>query len=324
MKIQSMVVGVLLMGSGPMVYAGSTPASQLDKDGLPMMHGVLPKATAMYAYTDFDFDSTAGANFNRYQGHTNLYSIGADNLKVMDTLWGGLSLFRAETDLNWQSAFDPIPVEAFTSQSISNNSIYGHLLKQFTPSFYVDIAAAYGQSKVNIAISAPNNAPPHAGFANYTNHNWLANLNGIYTRCINKFDVIASAGILYSQISTDGYDANFTLPGVFSVPVDPFTNKVTMLTENVELGYRLNEVARPFISGGLFQVIDFSNSRALFSTPVASPLPQLTLDENGFRLGAGVAMNYQNFDLRVSENYYNAGGVFTSYQTVAALSYKFS
>ena len=48
------------------------------------------------------------------------------------------------------------------------------------------------------------------------------------------------------------------------------------------------------------------------------------MDKSGFRVGGGIALTYKNATIRIEEKYYNAGGVFQSYQTLAALEYQFS
>jgi opacity protein-like surface antigen len=95
--------------------------------------------------------------------------------------------------------------------------------------------------------------------------------------------------------------------------------------ENLELGYRLTPVMTPFINGGLIQVAYFSNSRQIINIAnLLGSVPQLEMNKNAFRLGAGISFKLKHLTLRLEQKYYNAAGTFTSNNTLVSLSYQFS
>ena len=105
--------------------------------------------------------------------------------------------------------------------------------------------------------------------------------------------------------------------------VEPLSNKSWFLMENVELGYNLEKYPSwiPFVNAGLVQVLSFQNSRPLVSIAINGISPQLNLDKNGFRLGGGLAYTHKEVTLRLEEQYYNAGNIFRSYQTILGIKY---
>ncbi|TAL64232.1 MAG: autotransporter outer membrane beta-barrel domain-containing protein [Legionella sp.] len=318
MKIQSIMMGICLIGNGQMVMAAPVTQNQPTQPSHEMC-SVIPKGIFSYGYTDFNFDSTEGLNYLKFQGHSNLFSVGADNIELMPTLYAGVSLFQVNTSMDWQMAVIPGD-DSSNSQNIQNNSIFGHVLKQFNSNFFVDVAGAYGRNRISSNVITINTPAPEFGSAIYHNDNWLAGVNGIYRQTYNQFDATASIGYLYSQINSPSY--NFTVLSPATVlPVEPLTNEVSMITENLEIGDHIRPATRVFINGGLFQVVEFSNSRPVLFTPTVGVLPQLFVDQSGFRLGAGVGVNFHDLNFRLEEKYYNAGNVFTSWQTLATVQW---
>ncbi|RUR05012.1 hypothetical protein [Legionella sp. km772] len=105
--------------------------------------------SALGVYTDFKFNSTTGTNYNSYKGYSKLASVGGNNIQLFPGLTAGLALFRVETQLGSQILLNPgFPTHSV--QSIRNNTLFGHLLKEFQPNFFVDLSGAYGRNKVNI------------------------------------------------------------------------------------------------------------------------------------------------------------------------------
>jgi hypothetical protein len=69
------------------------------------------------------------------------------------------------------------------------------------------------------------------------------------------------------------------------------------------------------------QVLSYQNSRVLINQPINGISPQLNVDKNGFRVGAGLTYSFRQFRVRVEEQYFNAGSVYSSYQTFLGLKY---
>jgi hypothetical protein len=91
----------------------------------------------------------------------------------------------------------------------------------------------------------------------------------------------------------------------------------------MELGYKTEKsklTFMPFVGAGLIQIPVYSTSRP--TTPIVNgALPQLIINQNGYRAAAGVTLLHNKFMVRLEEVYYNAGNVFTTYQTIAHLKY---
>lgn len=320
MKLKSIVVGILLLGNGPAAFAIDSNASSSNPNQLASEScGVIPKGFALYGYTDFNYDSNDALNFYNMQGHANTYALGADNYQVRSDLYAGVLLYKVDTSLDWQMSLVP-GAASTTSQTIHNYTLYGHVLKAFNPHVYLDTGFGYGVNQVtNTGLAI---APGETAFAEYRASNWLVNVNGILRETWKDYDFTANVGAFYSQINTGAYNVTITPtpvpPTIFAI--DPLENRVTMLVQNIEIGKQFTPHVRPFINGGLFEVIQFDNNRPVIFTPVAGTLPQLLMDENGFRLGGGLGFNFNPVNVRVEEKYYNAGGNYTSWQTLVTAS----
>ena len=278
--------------------------------------------SSLGVYTDFKFNSTQGANYNLYKGYSKLASIGGNNIFLFPGLTAGVALFRVETQIGSQLFLNPgIPARA--SQSIRNNTLFGHVLKQFKPNFFMDLSAAYGKNKLNTtSFLNMGGAGEQVGYANTYSTNWFASLMGVYTKTWKRWLMNANGRILYSTVENGRYSFFFQTAFPTQV-VEPLSNKSWFLMENVELGYNLEKYPAwiPFVNAGLVQVLSYQNSRPLVNIAINGITPQLNLDKNGFRLGAGLAYTHKQFTLRLEEQYYNAGSVFTSYQTILGVKY---
>lgn len=277
----------------------------------------------IYNYSDFKFNSMTGNNFNRYQGHSNLYSVGADHFKLINNLFAGIYLFKVDTQVNSQILLAPGSL-TLSNQRIKNATLFGHVLKILNPNFFIDLSGGYGQNKINSHLALlPTNSSISNGFYNNVSDNWFASLNGLYGKTWTRLTFKANAGVLLSEINTPGYMLGFqtNFPPQF---VAPITSKSTFLIEGGELNYQIKPEIIPFINGSLIQVVQFSNSREVVSEPINGSLPQLNANENGYQLGAGVNLIIKKFVLHLEQRYYNSGGVFTSNQSVARIQYAFN
>lgn len=330
MKVQSAILSIFLLCLGQGVDAETLSGTRNDSIETDVKNGGFFQKTTpefLYGYTDFNFNSLSGYNFNRYKGHSNLYSVGADHISLNSTVMAGLYYFRVDTSLAAKFSFSPTPVVS-SDQTIKNSTIFGHALKILTPNIYIDAAGGYGNNQLNTYTTiGSNELNPVALFAHARNNttNWFVSFNGIYRRIWQKLLVRANLGVLYSQIDTPDY--HYLFPATNSrQKVASLTNKATLLLENAEFGYFVNPKLMPFINAGLIQVAGFSESRPIISplTVINGTLPQLSMNRSGFRLGGGLAYSYKNIAMRVEEKYYNAGLTFTSYQTLATIEYQFS
>jgi hypothetical protein len=327
MKIKWVVLSIFLVCSGQMACADALSRTRNENvqkvDGkMDFFHKITPEM--MYGYADFKFRSFRGQNFNRYKGHSNLYSGGADHISLGPTMMAGIYYFRVDTAISSEFTFNPSPF-VVSDQTIKNNTIFAHLLKIFTPQLYVDVAGGYGYNQFDTYTVVDTSPDPLYAHARNNDDNWFISVNGIFRKTWHKFLFRANLGVLYSQIDSSRYNYLFPAFSTFQI-VDPLTNKATLLLENAEFGYFINPKLLAFVNGGLIQVAKFTNSRPLLNQAfiINGTLPQLNMNKDGFRLGVGAAYSYKNVTVRIEEKYYNSSSTFQSYQTLAALEYQFT
>ncbi|WP_127101382.1 hypothetical protein [Legionella sp. km772] len=132
----------------------------------------------------------------------------------------------------------------------------------------------------------------------------------------------ANARILYTTVDSGAYSFFFQT-NFPTQTIEPLSNKSWFLMENVEFGYTLEKYPSwiPFINAGLVQVLSFKNSRPLVNIAINGISPQLNLDKNGVHFGGGLAYTYKDLTVRLEEQYYNAGRIFSSYQTLLGIKY---
>lgn len=287
----------------------------------------------LYGYMNFKFNSSSNGNYNNYEGHSNLYSVGADLLKLTPTITGGVHLFKVDTSLNTQILLAPAPISS-AHQLINNNTIFAHAMKIFSQQVAVDLAGGYGENRVTTnSLLFPGLTFMSTGFANYHNANWFVSANALFNHQWGDFYVKGSVGSLYSQINTGAY--LFTARSIYANAVPsfnvPFTQtipslatKTTYLVETAELDYVKWPKFMPFFNVSLLQVLQFSNSRPIVVGQINGTLPELNLNQNAYKFGGGFVFVHKQFRLRVEEKYYNAGSLFTSTQTLVGLEYQFS
>ena len=330
MKIQSSILSILFFVNSPVVLAyhplpKQTQTQENKQESGKKTDSIFKHASleALYSYIDFKFNSISNNSFNRYQGYSKIYSLGEDPMKLNSTLYAGVYVYEVDTVLSSQTLL-PQSSLTFSNQTIANKTLFGHLLKVFTPQFYIDAAGAYGQNKIATQTwISPNTANELTGQANYHNTNWFASINALYRKTWKKAILKTNAGALFTEVNSGNYFFNYQPPLPTQI-VAPLTTRTTFILENAELGYIVNETLTPFINGGLIQVAQFSNSRSLVGANINGSLPQLNMNQNGFRLGAGITITHKQFNLRLEQKYYNAEGVFRSNQTLLALEYQFS
>lgn len=270
----------------------------------------------MYSYLDFDFDSTTGANFNRYQGHSNIYLLGGDYLQLTKKWGAGLYISRTDTATHSQFKIDPNSIN-YGNQGIQNYTTTGHIRKSIDEHFDFDFSGSYGWNAVHTNSSQDN----FTTFAKYHSNNWFVNANLFYHNSWQKLLLTAGLGFLYSRADSPVYTQYSSL-FTNGQAVGAVRNTVTDIIESIELGYKLTPMFTPFIGANLIQVAGYSNNAPTVAV-INGTLPQLNLDQNAYRVGGGVMIHYKRLNLRIEEKYYNAANIFSSYQTIATASYLF-
>ena len=238
------------------------------------------------------------------------------------TITAGVYLFKVDSYIDSQFFLAP-STENLSSQSIRNNTLFGHIRKFFTPQFDVDLSLGFGQNKVSSQTIFFPNAETVSGFTSHHTSNWFFGVNGFYKKTWNKLSLRTHLGVLYSSIYAGRY--SLSLPSqqtALSVP--SLRNEATYFFEDVELASQLTPQFAPFVNGGLIQVGSFSNNRPFAAPLFNGSLPQLNIEKNGYRVGGGITYLYKQFAVRLEQKYYNAGSIYTSNQTILGVEYHFT
>lgn len=323
MKIlKNLLSGLLLCVTGSISYADGIEPTETPHTG----HFKNVGLGFLASYTEFKFNSTTGTNYYLFNGHSDLYSVSAGNINLAPSWTIGLALFRVNTDVQSNMFLDP-GVSGSASQEIRNNSLGMHVMKQFSPNIFLDLAGAYGQNNVRTRSKImPNSLEEQTAYGRSNNDSGFASLTGLYTRSWNNFTLLSSLRALYSQVNAASYSLQFNANEPAQT-VLPLTNKVWFLMENAEISYSTHAATfplKPFVNAGLLQVPSFSNSRSVVGTPINGISPQLSMNKGGYRLGGGISFQHKNWTLRLEEQYYNSVSVYTSYQTLASIHYAVS
>ncbi|MBN9229449.1 MAG: autotransporter outer membrane beta-barrel domain-containing protein [Legionella sp.] len=284
----------------------------------------LVTATGVYAYNDFKFDSTAGDRFNRYKGHMNFYSVGGNNVKLNQYLSGGLFVYWIDTSFVSQLLLPSLPLTT-ANQSISNNSIYAHVLANVKSSFFIDAAGGWGRNSGRYTTSFTTNTLQQ-GFARTSGDTWFVSGAALYNTQWKQLSISANAGILYTEVMQNPYSLSYAAMTINTPPqyVRRLQTNATYILENLEVGYQMSPMFQPFINGGLVQVADFNTSQRVIGIDVIGPVPAVNLDMNGYKIGGGLGINYKQYALRLEEQYFQRGGAYSSNQMTLTLRANFS
>ncbi len=289
----------------------SNPIQDVFKGALPGL---------IYSYVDFNFNSTSGANFNRFRGHSNIVGIGSNQLKLFKDVTGGLFIYHIDTTSMSHLSLNPNPATHYRADN-KNNTILAHVMKPLKKGFSLDGGFGYGfnQTTLNGKIFTPGSSPFN-GFANYHFNNWFANATLFYQHKVKS--IVASAFVqgLYTRNDIKGYTQRFSAVNPPTAVV-PLTTKISYVMENLNLRYKSNGPFSPFISAGLIQVVDYTQSRPTLTGIVIGSLPQLILDQNGYRVGGGLSYTHKKATAQVEYRHYQATRQFRSNQVTLNLTY---
>lgn len=278
----------------------------------------------VYAYNDFNFNSTTlTGGFNRYKGHANFYSVGGNNVTLNEYFSAGLFAYWINTSVNsklWLPGFS----FSDTDQSITNNSIYGHVLTHVKPSFFVDVAGGYGQNTGHFRTSVefPGTKTNYAT-GNNRGNNWFISGAALYSKQWNKLIINANVGVLHTEVNQRPYNLNFA-NFIATQFVDRLRTDATFILENAEIGYQATPMIQPFVNGGFLQVANFNTNQSGVPVEFIGAVPGLNLDKNGYKVGGGVSLSYKQYSLRVEQQYFKRGSIYSSNQTTVSLTANFA
>lgn len=274
---------------------------------------------ALYSYTDFTFNETDQTITSHFQGHSNFYLVGGNNFPIYKTMLAGIFIYRMDTNLTFtQSAL------ASTKETIHNNTIIGHVLKQVKPSLYFDVLGGYGQNQLSFkTLNNTEVTNQELGHAVSSGNSWFVGLKGIYSHSWTDFGLISSLAALHTEVNQNAYNYilfNSSPPNNF---ISPLSSKATFILENAELTYKRHATIQPFLNGALIQIVQKPDDRPNLATlSIGSlPNPNININKNGFAVGGGVSFKYKKLLLRLEQQYYQRGSIYHSNQSVATIRY---
>ena len=273
----------------------------------------------LYTHNEFHYDSTTGNNFQRFQGHSNLYGISGGSLFISERILMGLGFYQVDSTVNTQTLLNPNPLIQ-NHQSIENNTVYSSISKVFSEQWLVNITGGYGHNTINSKLLfTPITSPSVQGLSKNSADNWFGSFSAFYYKAYRQFLFQGNLTYLYSYINTPDFNINY--PSFGNAPVASSNNKSNWLIENAELDFKMNQTITPFLSAGLIQALSSSPSQAPITAAIIGSLPQLSAFKSGYQAGGGVKFSHNRMSLIVQYKYYNSGNVYISNQTSATLSY---
>lgn len=294
---------------------------QLDKEPQKKQH-FIPKFS--YSYIDINFNSYADSSYNIYYGSSNVYSAGIDNLQLNPKTFAGIYGFQINSKITSNTYLFPnAPI--YTLSTISSNTLFGHILRKINQNLAVDIFGSMGQNNSTINNVVFDDEGEFGSYLRKIDQAYMAGLTGSYTKAFQRLRMTFSAGGLYNLINSGQAYSNQT-PGYPPVrAINPLVTRSGIFFENIQLSLPFNNQLTPFVSGGLVQVPYYTNSRPIYDPAyVTGPVPQVLMNQNAFRLGAGFTIVKRHYVLRLEQKYYNSAHTLVTNTTTATLSYRFS
>lgn len=314
MKRQRTVLGLFLS----LCFVSSFSKAEQNQNNLnadtPSNPATLYTLNASYAYRNFKFNSNIPTNFNRSKGHSNLYLVGGNYIPLSSSLSAGLFVFQMDSSMDFQ-----LTQADLTNQTVRNHSLFAHVLKKVQADVFIDLMSGYGKNTVHYATFAPLNSEiGQVGAAKSLGSDWFASIKGIYSHPWRNFVLTGTGGILHGQVNQNHFTYYFISP-IPQNEVPELTTQATLLLESAEIAYKLSPAIKPFLTGGLMQVVGYSTSRPLANAISLTTLPEITSKENGFQAGIGLSLKYKQCVLRFEQQYYQRGHTYQSNISLASL-----
>lgn len=273
----------------------------------------------VYSYVAFNFNSEVLDSYNKFTGDSNIYAVYTSDIKLSKSISSGLTFFNVKTQINSQVKIPENP-GLNASQTINNNSIYGHILNKATDHLFFNFSASAGQNIIKTNAKYQNGL---TGYANAANLNWFTHLIGQYNNSWNSLSYSINAAVLYNQINANAYDFIFNSTYNNPISLESVITRQLFVFEFIELGYKTlknNLTFTPYLSGGLIQIPLYATSRPVLPI-VNGALPQLIINKNGYKAATGVSLQHKKFKIRLEQSIYQSGREFTSYATVANVAF---
>lgn len=201
------------------------------------------------------------------------------------------------------------------------NSFYGHLFQRLMQHLFIDLAGGY-EPTTNFANQfSPNTELYKYGYSDSYSTNWFARASALFTHTWKEFAFNANLGLTHAEANQDPYSMYFAQTMAPPMLGEGVANKVSFLHENAELSYRPNSLFQPFVAGGLLQVVNVNNgSQSLLNLALPNSSSLDPNDNNGYKFGGGLSLNYKQYVLRLEQQYYQRGNLNRANQST--LSFK--
>jgi hypothetical protein len=274
----------------------------------------LPPIFVNEGYMTFDYNSTKGASYKRYNGHSNVLGLDVGFIPVAANLFAKLNLITINTGLNASQSINNILTESYVKTR--GNVVDLTLLRPISEHWFITADGGYGRTKSdNEATLAPGTPNQVTGY--FRSNGDVANMAAtlLYKKSIFNLNYQTFGNIAYSRVQVDESTVRYSTSN--AVGHNPeFINNAVFSREGMELSYTLNKRIEPFINAGLIQVLKNTYNQNIVPASATGPLPQLVLDNGGYNLGAGA--NFLGGLLRIGYQY-NHRGPFNSHLIAARL-----
>lgn len=269
---------------------------------------------ASYAYRDYKFRSHLPRNFGRFHGHSHLYLIGGNQFFISNSISAGLFVYKLDSASNFQ-----LTSADETNLTIHNYTVFTHIIKRVKPQFFIDLTGGIGQNNINYATFAPENPIiGQVGVAKSRSLDWFTSIKALYSRPWRHYLLTGGVGLAHGEVHQNDFTYTFISP-IPQMKIPKLSSQATLLLESAEISYQVHAHLKPFITGGLIQVLDYGSSRPLASPMLAGTLPEIVSKENGYQAGVGFSYAYQQFVFRFEQQYYQRGHNYHSNQSIASL-----
>lgn len=306
MNHKSLSLSLLLLCSPVFSAPATIPAKELSS----LLNTSLDNG---FFYQSFHFLSNNQQNRYEYDGHSNFYRTGISEVPLINRVTSGIHVSVIDTDLDSQTRIAGFEFDNHVK--IVNHGLDGELRYYFTPLVSAQIFGGFGQNTYQNRLTAQNeNITPVNNFSRYSGNNQFGGVRMNLAKRFSRW--IASGRLTYfaSRFHQNAYDTSF----IGTLPVNALTVNLNTFVEHASLFYYHNEHVIPFVQGELLQVASRRINRPLFNDVLAiNALPQATLDNNGYAIGAGVVWRYQKLLLTTAYQYSARGSTFSSNQFIA-------
>lgn len=318
MKFQVVVKGLLaLLLSGILQAQGAIEAIEDNDKSSKLLRP--DSLHGFFSYTDFDFNNSTPFAISKFEGHSYLSLVGGNNMRLDSKTNAGLFFYNVYTNLSFtQSALTS------TSETINANNFFAHVLRQVHSSVAIDLVGGYGQNSLQFkTLSTENPSLGAVGSAKGHGNNWFVNAKGLYTHSWTNVMLLASLGILHTEVTQNPFYFFLNASPLSPNYVDTFTSKQSFVLEYAELTYKKSGKIQPFVNAGLLQVVQYANVTPAAAILSAATLPNslVNLNVNGYSVGAGLSWEHKKLLLRLEEQYYQRGSIYHSNQSIVSIRY---